>query len=203
MHYVANELDEKIHQTRSIINGVLADQNNLIGSTKFGPDSLVFLHLITSIAPDMPIVWVDTGYNNRNTLAFVDEAKCHLALNLHRFEPVDHTIQIPPALGDPAHEAFKDMVKLDPFRKALIALNATHWISSVRAYQTPNRKTLPIIMPMPGQLTKVHPMLAWSAADVLDYRKLHQLPVGPDAYDPTKGDALGECGLHEVQTFFN
>lgn len=200
---INSELAGRVHTTQSIIQDVLSMQNNVICSTKFGEDSLVFLHLVTRIEPNLPIVWVDTGYNNRHTLAFVDEAVSKLGLNLHRFEPEVHTMQIPPALDDPAHQAFKQIVKIDPFRKALETLGASYWLSSVRAYQTPNRKTLPTILKLPNQITKVHPMLNWSASNVLAYRKLHHLPLGPEAYDPTKGEALRECGLHEVGTFFS
>jgi len=203
MRIILNELNERIHQSKKLVEALMSSQNTVVCSTKFGPDSLVFLHLVTRISPSMPIIWVDTGYNNRDTLAFMHEATCNLKLNLRTFEPVDHVIQIPPSIDDPSHQEFTDIVKLKPLRGALQSLDASHWVSSIRSYQTCNRKSLPTMLQLSNQLTKVHPMLDWSEANIMAYLEHYKLPVGPDAYDPTKGTALRECGLHEIRTFFS
>ena len=202
MQHSRTGINAKIVKSKVIIDVLLKDQNTVVCSTKFGSNSVVFLHLVTSLAPDVPIIWVDTGYNCRDTMSFVNEATNHMNLNLHTFRPKDHTIQIPPAIGSPEHGEFAETVKLAPFRRALKTLGATHWISSVRSYQTPNRNALPTTVKMSKQMTKVHPMLDWSESDMLAYRSRHSLPAGPVAYDPTKGGSMGECGLHKVSSFF-
>lgn len=199
---VHDGLDARIANTTAKIDALFDKHNTVICSTKFGSDSTVFLHLVTRIKPDLPILWVDTGYNNRDTMAFVKEVSEHLSLRLHVFKPKNHDIQAPPAIDHPDHAAFTEEVKLAPFREGLSLLGATHWISSVRAYQTPNRKTLSAVVQLSEQLTKVHPMLDWSKADMQAYRKRFSLPAGPPAYDPTKGEGMRECGLHEVRSYF-
>lgn len=196
-----SNLDAKISTTTNTIENILSKSHKIVCSTKFGTHSSVFLHLITTIEPDVPVVWVDTGYNHQETLNFAEKISDVLNLNLHAVKPVNHSGELPPDIDDPNHKAFVDRVKLAPFRTALKALSATHWISSVRSYQTTTRKSLPVALKLSDQLTKVHPMLEWSSADMEEYLARYSLPKGPEVNDPTKGHIKRECGLHKPHTF--
>lgn len=195
------ELDSKIEEAKKVIISIQDSKNTAICSTKFGPHSMVFLHLVNRLAEGIPVVWVDTGYNRRATLLFAEHAKSLLNLNLHTFHPENHAFRIPPGLNDAEHAAFTEEVKLTPFRSALNKLNATHWLSSVRAYQSPTRKDLHTHSRVNNHLTKVHPMLSWKEEHMIRYLERYKLPLGPESYDPTKGEAFRECGLHEQQTW--
>ena len=58
----------------------LPDQHVLTSS--FGAQAAVSLHLVTSQRPDIPVVFVDTGYLFPETYQFVDELTERLKLNL-------------------------------------------------------------------------------------------------------------------------
>lgn len=189
-------LDSKIEDVNKIIKALFTTSNSVVCSTKFGPHSLVFLHLVSRISASVPVIWVDTGYNSRESIQFVQRAKSLIELNLHVFEPTDHVMRIPPGVDDEDHSAFSEEVKLAPFQKALGTLRATHWISSVRAYQTQHRQQLTATIKLSKQLTKVHPMLSWNEEDMNNYLERYELPKGPETFDPTKGDSFRECGLH-------
>ena len=165
-------------------------------STKFGADSAVFLHLVTRRAPDVPVVWVESGYESRATRRFADELVGTLSLNLHVFRPEAHAVRPPPALGDPDHAAFTEEVKLAPFRRAIATLGADVWLSSIRRYQSAHRAATTTFDQLGPALLKVSPMLGWTSDDVARYAREHALPHGPDAFDPTKGEPFRECGLH-------
>ena len=192
------ELNHRVRlgEARLALDLALADARRPIVSAKFGPDAAVFLHLVTRRVPDIPVVRVETGYDTRATTDFVDELTDRLGLNLHVFRPENHTVTIPPALDDPAHAAFTETVKLEPFRRALGALGADVWLSSIRRYQSPHRETEPVFRTLPSGVLKVSPLLGWSAETVARYAAEHDLPTGPDAFDPTKGEPFRECGLH-------
>ncbi len=104
-------------------------------------------------------------------------------------------------IGNLWHAEFVTQVKLQPFQKALKALQTTHWISSVRAYQTTNRRTLTTFTQLTDEITKVHPMLSWTEVQMEQYLALYKLPLGPETFDPTKGESFRECGLHEQQSW--
>ncbi len=167
-----------------------------IVSTKFSPYSAVLLHMVTEIIPHIKIIWVDTGYNTRATQTFVEQTASQLGIELHVFRPEEHIMTVPPELDDPEHGRFVDEVKLRPFRRALENLSADAWISSVRRDQTAYRSALRPFEDGLSGILKVSPLLEWSESDMQRYAHTHDLPVGPECYDPTKGEPMRECGLH-------
>lgn len=194
----ALELDYQAQITHAseIIVNALHEKERPVVSTKFGIDSSVFLHFINQHVPGIPVLWVDTGYNSRATLDFVDNLVDLLALNVCVYKPIDHTIKIPPTLDDVEHKTFTQEVKLEPFQRALRSQQADVWFSSIRRYQTTHRERSHALQRLSGGLLKVSPILDWTAEIVQQYREAYALPLGPDCYDPTKGVAFRECGIH-------
>ena len=171
-------------------------------STSFGPFSAVTLHMTTQIQPDIPVVWVDSGYGTPETYRYADELIKRLNLQVtsvrprrsraHR-EAVDGPRPMP---GDPGHEAFTEEVKLEPFDRAVKKVRGEIWITGIRAEETEERAAmLPVSMARDG-IIKVAPVLQWTARQMNDYLKAFGLPNNFDYFDPTKGDDKRECGLH-------
>lgn len=193
-----NGLNYDYHLACSLkaINDTLNASLAPILTTKFTEDSAVLLHMVSQIQFDIPVVWVDTGYNSRATLEFAKGLSAKLNLSLRRYQPRDHQIRIPPTLESPDHEDFVKSVKLEPFSRALADLQPDAWISSIRRYQTPHRRSLSVFEFGPSSLLKVSPLLDWSPEYLLRYLDAHDLPYGPTCFDPTKGEPQRECGLH-------
>jgi phosphoadenosine phosphosulfate reductase len=53
-----------------------------IMTSSFGAQSAVMLHLVTGIVPDMPVIFLDTGYLFAETYGFVDQLRRRLNLNI-------------------------------------------------------------------------------------------------------------------------
>ncbi|ASJ74122.1 phosphoadenosine phosphosulfate reductase family protein [Granulosicoccus antarcticus] len=181
---------------RHAIQSTLAISCKPIVSTKFSEESAIFLHLVSQVQPGIAVIWVDTGYNTRATQSFASEITERLDINLHTFEPLDHTIIMPPALDDPEHAAFSREVKVEPFQRALKTLRADAWLSSIRRYQSTHRKSQPMFQTLSDGMLKTSPLLDWTAETMTRYRLENQLPLGAPCFDPTKGEAFRECGLH-------
>ncbi|MBF2097466.1 MAG: phosphoadenosine phosphosulfate reductase family protein, partial [Gloeomargaritaceae cyanobacterium C42_A2020_066] len=58
----------------------------LVLSTSFGIQAAVMLHLATQVVPDIPVIWVDTGYLPPETYRFAEELTQRLQLNLHVYQ---------------------------------------------------------------------------------------------------------------------
>src|SRR6185369_7674355 len=58
-----------------------------IVSTNFRPYEAVVLHLSAQAQPDIPVLWVDHGYNRPATYKHAEELKKLLKLNLKPFLP--------------------------------------------------------------------------------------------------------------------
>ncbi|MEI9961232.1 MAG: phosphoadenosine phosphosulfate reductase family protein [Limisphaerales bacterium] len=58
-----------------------------IVSTNFRPYEAVVLHLATQVQPDIPVLWVDHGYNRPATYKHAEQVKKLLKLNIKAFIP--------------------------------------------------------------------------------------------------------------------
>ena len=175
----------------------------IIASTSFGPNSAALLHLISQSAPETPIIWVDSGYNMRDTYVVAEEIIERLKLNMKIYVPRVTSERLNvlmggiPTLDEPEkHAEFTRIVKLDPFQKALADLNPKVWISGIRESDTEFRRNLDILSVDNRGILKVAPIFRWSEDDLSEYMKAHDLPSCRHYFDPTKVESGRECGLH-------
>ena len=173
-----------------------------IVTTNFRPYEAVILHLVTQAQPDVPVIWMDNGYNTEATYRYADEVTKLLKLNLRIYLPlrsrahreaVDGPV---PSLDDPRHPAFTEEVKLEPFARALRETAPKVWFTALRATDSAVRAQMEPVSINPDGLIKVAPLLHWTSKDLYEYQEKHGLPENFDYYDPTKGDENRECGLH-------
>ena len=188
--------------TNEIINWVFNTAHAPAVSTSFGPNSAVLLHLVTRVIPDIPVIWVDSGYNTNATYQFALEMIEKLGLNMKIYTPnatsAFLTVKLKgiPDVETQAHKDFTKTVKLDPFRRALDELDPDMWITGVRAEETAHRKSLDLVSYQGLNRLKVAPILNWQEQDVLDYIGKYDLPTENNYFDPTKSIEGRECGLH-------
>ena len=62
--------------------------SRLVLSSSFGIQAAVMLDLVSKHAPEIPIVWIDTGYLFPETYQYVEELKQTLHLNLKEYQPL-------------------------------------------------------------------------------------------------------------------
>lgn len=173
-------------------------------STNFRPYEAVLLHLCTQVQANMPVLWVDHGYNRSATYRHAEELKRGLNLNLKPFLPritAAHRDAIHGPVPTPDDEAalkeFSAIMKLEPFQRGMRELAPKVWITALRKVQNPNRAGLDIVSEdsVFGTI-KVSPVFYWSDAEMEDYLRSHKLPNEWDYFDPAKADEKRECGLH-------
>ena len=177
-----------------------------IVSTNFRPYEAVILHLVTQLQPDIPVLWVDHGYNRPATYRHAEALRARLKLNIKAYLPrktaahydaVDGGMPEPTPENEERIQAFSTVMKLEPFQRGMRELAPTVWITALRQVQNPNRAGLDIVSPDGnfGSL-KLSPLFYWSDAQMEAYLKEHDLPNEWDYFDPAKADDKRECGLH-------
>jgi phosphoadenosine phosphosulfate reductase len=173
-------------------------------STNFRPYEAVILHLCVQVQPDLPVLWVDHGYNRPATYKHAEELKNLLKLNLKPYLPkisaAHHDAvfgDIPSTDDETALKQFSALMKLEPFQRGMKELAPTVWLTALRQVQNPNRAGLDIVSEDKnfGAL-KVSPVFYWTDAQMENYLKQHRLPNEWDYFDPAKADDKRECGLH-------
>jgi phosphoadenosine phosphosulfate reductase len=189
--------------------------DGLVMSTSFGIQSAAMLHLATRVVPDLPVIWVDTGYLPPETYRFADALTERLGLNRivvqadlspARMEALYGRLWESEDLAD--LDRYDRIRKVEPMRRALDELGAEAWLSGIRAEQTQHRDSLPRIDRHNGRF-KISPILHWSTRRVHEYLKAHDLPQHPlfEQGYATVGDwhssrALGAADEHERDTRF-
>jgi phosphoadenosine phosphosulfate reductase len=173
-------------------------------STNFRPYEAVVLHLCVQAQPDIPVLWVDHGYNRPATYKHAEQLRAQLKLNLKAYLPKMMPAHrdaihgpIPTTEQEEALKVFSAVMKLEPFQRGMKELAPTVWITALRKVQNPNRAGLDIVSEDENfKSLKVSPVFYWSDAEMEAYLKQHNLANEWDYFDPTKADEKRECGLH-------
>ena len=197
------QLNNKLSKAtpQEIIAWALSVAKNPIITTNFSPFSSSILHAVVSQAPEIDVVWVDTGYNTPQTYKYALGLIEQLQLNIHTYVPKQSSafrdVQLGiPSVDDPNHALFTEQVKLEPFRRAMAIHQPGVWFTNLRKGQTAFRDSIDVLSYSKDGILKVSPFYNYSDQDLEQYLEDHQLPNETKYFDPTKQLANRECGLH-------
>jgi len=201
-----------------------AIRNEFLGditlSSSFGADSAVLLHMVAQIAPNLPVLFLDTDRHFFQTLQYRDELVARLGLtnliNL-RADPEEAAAEdAKGTLWRTNPDQCCDLRKVRPLDRLMDGYGA--WISGRKRHQAKTRANLPIVE-WDGRHFKVNPLATWTQADLDAYFAAHDLPHHPlveqgfpsigcftctkpveDGGDARSGRWAGtekvECGIH-------
>ncbi len=195
-------------------------------SSSFGAQAAVSLHLVTRVAPRIPVVLIDTGYLFPETYRFVDELTERLDLNLRIYRSAQSAAWLEVRHGKlweqgrAGIEHYNRVHKVEPMERALRELHAGTWFAGLRREQSASRANIEPIQLTGAGRYKVHPLFDWTDHDIYRYLRKHDLPYHPlweqgyvsigdwhttrnlrDATDAEATRFFGlkrECGLHEI-----
>src|SRR5436190_17690683 len=104
-------------------------------STNFRPYEAVILHLCTQVEADIPVLWVDHGYNRPATYRHAEQLRKLLKLNIKSYLPkitAAHRDAIHgdlPSVDDESQlKQFSALMKLEPFQRGMKELAPKVWI---------------------------------------------------------------------------
>lgn len=168
--------------TRAMIETLLTELRGrrvaLVSS--FGSNSVVLLHLVASVDPRLPVLFIDTGKLFADTLRYREQIVRRLGLaDVRVVGPQLSSVATRDPRGalwitDP--EACCDLRKVEPFDEALGAFDV--WLSGRKRYQGASRTDLPLFE-KDGPRLKVNPLAAWTKGDIDVYRNAFSLPQHP------------------------
>jgi phosphoadenosine phosphosulfate reductase len=148
--------------------------------SSFGAESAVLLHIVAGIDRATPVLFVDTGRHFAETLDYRDRLVERLGLSAVRSvgptaaEVASLDADLSRAVWDPdGCCAFR---KVAPLERALAGFDA--WITGRKRFQAATRFDLPVFE-LDGAHVKLNPLASWSAADIADYVRAHDLPAHP------------------------
>lgn len=189
----------------------------------FQAEDMVILDLLRKRIPQIPVLFLDTGYHFAETYAYRDRIAAAWRLNLINLVPRQTISQQEGEFGllylaDPTECCRRR--KVEPLMTALEGFDL--WFTGLRREQSPTRKNLQQLeearLPSGKPLAKVNALAAWTWNEVQEYLKAHQVEPLPlyhqgylsigcepctslpsDQQNPRSGRWAGkklECGIH-------
>ena len=192
--------------------------------SSFGTESAALLKVMADVDPDIPVVFLDTGWLFEETLAYRDTLIATLGLtDVRSIKPLEETL----SREDPDRELwFSDpdaccrIRKVEPLARALKPFSA--WINGRKRFQGGTRAEIPVVEE-DGIRLKFNPLANVSREEIEAIYKLAKLPPHPlvasgflsvgcmpcssrtapgeDARSGRwRGRAKTECGIHTMKT---
>lgn len=154
-------------------------------SSAFQAEGTAVIHMATRIRPDLPVLFLDTGFHFRETLEFKRQLAELLGLRVvdlrGDYTPETQARAFGPRLYERDPTRCCELNKVIPFRRALEAYDA--WIAAMRRDSAWTRRDTPIVsrteLESGHVLLKVNPIANWTRRDVWRYLKEHGLPHHP------------------------
>lgn len=217
-------LDQRIAEASQLIRDVVAQPAGRACVTcSFQAECMALVDLLVAEQPDIPVLFLDTGYHFPETYAYRDRMSERLRLNLVNLV-AEQSVEAQESQFGILYQSAPDrccgMRKVEPLFRGLAEYGV--WFTALRREQSPTRANLQPLdqFRLPGgkQLLKVSPLAGWTAADVWAYLKRRGIPVLPlyeqgytsigcapcttppaDPENPRSGRWGGqklECGIH-------
>jgi phosphoadenosine phosphosulfate reductase len=153
--------------------------------TSFQPTGIVTLHMLSEIAPDTPVITLDTELLFPETYGLIDQVETLFNLNLIRVKPELSIEQQADIYGDRLWERNPDQCchlrKTLPLKQALSGYSA--WVTGLRRDQSRSRADTPIIKwDTRYNVVKLCPFANWTEEMIWTYIRVHDLPYN-DLHD--------------------
>jgi phosphoadenosine phosphosulfate reductase len=196
---------------------------SLAMTSSFQQQSLTLLHIVSTVAPRLPVFFLDTGYHFEQTIAFRTLVAEQFGLDVYDIRPEMSRKEQEAKYGTDLPSTNPDLCcylnKVLPLQTAMRGYRA--WITGIRRDQSPARANAPIVDIREDGICKIAPLATWTRDAVWRYIEFHQLPKHPlyqqgyksigcapctqpiqEGEDERAGRWPGrkkaECGLHTV-----
>ncbi|MCO4822107.1 MAG: phosphoadenosine phosphosulfate reductase family protein [Flavobacteriaceae bacterium] len=184
-----------------IISWALKISDNKIVSTSFGVYSEVLLSTISRHDKNIEVIWCDTLFNSQSTYDHAAYLTSKYKLNIHKYQAAKSKTEIASnfnfeSINDKNFIKFSNLVKIEPFKRALRTHNPQIWFTNIRVRQTAYRNKKDILSYSKEGILKVSPFYYWNDDDLDDYIKTHNLNKNNNYFDPVKALKNRECGIH-------
>lgn len=208
-------MDKKIHHSLRIIKQAVQKYRRIAVASSFGKDSMVVLHLVRQINPNIQVFAIMTPFKPKETFEFMRKVKKQWNLNLTVFQSKRN---VSPTLHKTNPDECCYILKVRPTMEAVKDLDA--WICGLRSTEGRTRVNYQEVE-MRGGLAKINPILPWTEDEIWCYTENHNIPVHP-WYDlgyrslgcaccskpnteeerggrwAGTGKVGGECGIHTI-----
>jgi phosphoadenosine phosphosulfate reductase len=217
------QVDLRLEHLRSTLAGAITGHGEVCLTCSFQAEDVLLVKLAIEVDPNLPILFLDTGYHFPETYEYRDRIAREWNLNLINLLPAQ-TVAAQEAQFGILYQSSPDQCcklrKVEPLFNAVA--NYRVWLTGLRREQAKSRAALeeaaPFTLPGGKQVLKLAPLAAWTTRDVWHACQQLSIPLLPlydrgyssigcapctslplDSDDPRSGRWAGrkvECGIH-------
>jgi phosphoadenosine phosphosulfate reductase len=158
-----------------VIAGQLEDAETPCITCSFQAEDVVVLHMLRTVAPGIPVLFLVTVHHFAETYAYRDDLAKRWDLNLVNLRAAEPS----PGLWQSSTDACCARHKVEPLFSALEAHDV--WFTGLRREQSPSRANLaqlePFRLPSGRTIRKVSPVATWTTKEVWTYARKHDIPL--------------------------
>jgi phosphoadenosine phosphosulfate reductase len=182
--------EEKIFLAERLVQDELAAlSQDVCVTNSFQAEDMVVLHMVRRILPEVPVVFLDTGYHFAEVYEYRDRMAAEWGMKLINLLP-DLTVAEQEAqfgiLNQTEPSKCCGMRKVKPLFAALDGYRL--WFTGLRREQAKSRAALQAVedfaLPSSSGTTaggktirKISPLTEWTAKDVWHYARVHEIPL--------------------------
>jgi phosphoadenosine phosphosulfate reductase len=220
---IANEVSIKLDRVREALAQEITGDGDVCITCSFQAEDVLLTKLALEIDPEIPVLFLDTGYHFKETYEYRDRIAREWNLNLVNLQPAQ-TVERQESLFGILYQTAPDQCcklrKVEPLFRAVAEYRV--WITGLRREQAKSRAALEerSIFALPGgaEVLKLAPLTEWTTRDVWYACEQLGIPLLPlyergyssigcepctslplDPNDPRSGRWAGrkvECGIH-------
>ncbi|MBV9265182.1 MAG: phosphoadenylyl-sulfate reductase [Acidobacteriaceae bacterium] len=178
------ETKTKLDEARLAVDEALAGIGESCVTCSFQAEDMVVLHLVRERRPEIPVLFLETGYHFAEVYKYRDEMTARYGLNLVNLVPAQTVQQQETQFGKLYQTQPDQCCKLRKVGPLFDALEKYEiWFTGLRRVQSPTRANLQVIddFPLPSgkRLKKISPLAAWTDKDVWTFAREHDIPLLP------------------------
>jgi phosphoadenosine phosphosulfate reductase len=222
---IVTTTEQKVAEARALVARELAEfpVSEIVVTNSFQAEDMIVLHIVRATYPDVPVVFLDTGYHFAEVYEYRDRMSAEWDMNLTSLQPEITVAEQESQFGilnqtDPSKCC--GIRKVKPLFASLAGYKL--WFTGLRREQAKSRASLKEVedFSLPGGkiIRKISPLTEWSSKDVWTYAGEHDIPLLKlydkgyssigcepctslplDPNDPRSGRWGGqkqECGIH-------
>jgi len=218
-----SELEERLTHVRELLARELAAEPDACITCSFQAEDVLLLHLTRDLQPEIPVLFLDTGYHFAETYAYRDKIAAEWGLNLTNLLPAKTVAEQEAEFGilnQTAPDRCCQLRKVEPLFAAVAKYKV--WLTGLRREQARSRAALEEVaaFALPGGVVvrKLSPFADWTTRDVWELCAHFEIPllslydlgyssigcepctsIPTDPNDPRSGRWAGrkvECGIH-------
>ncbi len=153
-------------------------------TSSFQSECVVLVHMIRQTRPDIPVLFLETGYHFPETLAYRDKLTVEWGLNLRNLSAKQSVADQEKQFGilyQTAPDQCCKLRKVEPLFAGLSEFGT--WFTALRKEQSKTRANLQVVepfkLPSGKVIEKISPLADWTTRDVWQYLQQHGIPELP------------------------